>query len=88
MSFLKLFKKFDYFGVRIQFRMDKSERYTTVAGGIVTSIMVILSLIYIGVSSKSFFERENINLLYTSKTIENTPNLNLSKLGFNFAIDI
>ena len=80
----KIIKKVDFFGTFITFRVNEEIEYKSIIGGIFTLIYGIISLSYVSIMAINFLGRKNIDFIY-SKTINQHPILNLTKVGFNFA---
>ena len=80
----KIIRKVDFFGTFITFRVNEEIEYKSIIGGIFTLIYGIISLSYVSIMAINFLGRKNIDFIY-SKTINQHPVLNLTKVGFNFA---
>ena len=83
----KIIKSLDFFGTLITFRINNDLEYKSLLGGISSIIFFIISSIYILYESYFFIKRENVDFIYSKKTIE-TPFLNLTKIGYRFAFGL
>ena len=83
----KIIKSLDFFGTLITFRINNDLEYKSLLGGISSIIFFIISSTYILYESYFFIKRENVDFIYSKKTIE-TPFLNLTKIGYRFAFGL
>ena len=83
----KIIKSLDFFGTLITFRINNDLEYKSLLGGISSIIFFIISSTYILYESYFFIKKENVDFIYSKKTIE-TPFLNLTKIGYRFAFGL
>ena len=83
----KIIKSLDFFGTLITFRINNDLEYKSLLGGISSIIFFIISSTYILYESYFFIKRENVDFIYSKKTIE-TPFVNLTKIGYRFAFGL
>ena len=83
----KIIKSLDFFGTLITFRINNDLEYKSLLGGISSIIFFIISSTYILYESYFFIKKENVDFIYSKKTIE-TPFLNLTKIGYKFAFGL
>jgi hypothetical protein len=85
---LKVFKNMDFFGVKINFRIDEDWNHTTICGGCTSLIFFILATIYIIVNLVSFINRENMSLIFINKILKTNPKVNLTENKVIFALGL
>jgi hypothetical protein len=85
---LKFFKEMDFFGVKINFRIDEDWNHTTICGGCTSLIFTLLSTTYIIVNLVSFINRENMALIFTNKILKSNPQVNLTENKVRFALGL
>ena len=83
----KIIKSLDFFGTLITFRINNDLEYKSLLGGISSIIFFIISSTYILYESYFFIKKENVDFIYSKKTIE-TPFVNLTKIGYRFAFGL
>jgi hypothetical protein len=87
-KFTKVWKKFDIFGAKMNFRINSKKEHKSIFGGVTTIFFFTLSLIYILINFKDFVQWNNMNLIFTNKILEGDPFINLTKSEFAFAFGL
>ena len=80
-----LLKDIDYFGYKIEFMVDKRDRFTTVSGCIITIIFAIFSLLYFSYSSINLLNRDNY-MVTTNFKLGSQECLGLEQLDIGFKL--
>jgi hypothetical protein len=83
-----LFKKFDYFGVNMNFHYQGVEKYYSFLGGLIFITYIFLLFLYISINLDSFINRKNINLFYYDKKIITPENLTLDNYSVRFSFGL
>ena len=78
----KLFKKIDYFGVKIGFRIENRDDYGSAVGGVLFLIYSIFASLYLLYSVRTFIKMETFNLVYIDKSFNPAKPLNLGEHEF------
>ena len=81
-------KKFDCFGVNINFHYKSQDKYKSIYGGITFILFIIFILIYISLFIKKFVTRKNMSIIYYNNYINNTDIINFYNYSINFAFGI
>jgi len=81
-------KKFDYFGVNINFHYKSQDKYKSVPGGIMFILFIIFILFYICFYIKNFIMRKNMSIIYYNNNINKTDIINFYNYSINFAFGI
>ena len=81
-------KKFDYFGVNINFHYKSQDKYKSVTGGIIFILFIIFILTYISFYIKNFIMRKNMSIIYYNNNINKTDIINFYNYSINFAFGI
>ena len=85
------FKKFDYFGVELNFLYDSKTQYYSSTGGIIFILFFLVSITYILCNIEPFIHRKNMTLIFYDKKIEQTDEIDLenftSRFAFGFTCD-
>jgi hypothetical protein len=86
--FNKVWRKFDIFGAKMNFRINSKKEHKSIFGGVTTVFFFTLSLIYILINFKDFVLWNNMDLIFTNKILEGNPFINLTKTEFAFAFGL
>ena len=81
-------KKFDYFGVNINFHYKSQDKYKSVIGGIFFILFIIFILTYISFYIKNFIMRKKMSIIYYNNNINKTDIINFYNNSINFAFGI
>jgi hypothetical protein len=84
----QIIKGCDCFGTLITFRINDDLEYKSLMGGISTIFFFIIASLYISYMSYYFLTRQNVDFIFSKKTINEQPFLNLSQIGYRFAFGI
>ena len=84
----QIIKGCDCFGTLITFRINDDLEYKSLMGGISTIFFFILATSYISYMSYFFVTRQNVDFIFSKKTINEQPFLNLTQIGYRFAFGI
>ena len=87
-SIKKLLRSIDIFGVTYTFKYKESERYQTVSGGIILILFIILVLVIGIYYFIPFLHRRNYTIVYYTKNLAATEEVNLFQSESNFAIGL
>lgn len=82
------FKKFDYFGVNMNFHYKGVEKYNSVFGGIIFLTYIFFLFLYIFINLDSFINRKNISLIYFDKKILTAENMTLDNYSIRFSFGL
>jgi hypothetical protein len=85
---IKLIKNMDYFGVNLNFKFNKEEKYKSVFGGLIFIIYFVFSLTYILLIFDSFIKRKTMNLVFNEGYKESAPEINFSNYTVEFAVGL
>ena len=81
-------KKFDCFGVNINFHYKSQDKYKSIFGGIIFINFIIFILVYISLYIKKFIMRKNMSIIYYNNNINNTDIINFYNYSIDFAFGI
>jgi len=87
-SIISLLKTIDLFSTPISFKIDNSNVYHSLIGGIFTLIFFCFSIFYIIHSGINFIKRKDISFIYSRQIVESEPFINLTKVNFNIAFGL
>ena len=76
------------FGTVITFRINDNIEYKSLMGGILTIFFFISAIIYVTYMSYYFILRKNVDFIFSKKTINDQPFLNLTQIGYRFAFGV
>ena len=85
---ISLLKTIDLFSTPISFRIENSNEYHSLIGGIFTLIFFSFSIFYIIYTGIIFIERKEVNFIYSRQIVESEPFINLTKVNFNVAFGL
>ena len=83
-----LIKKIDIFGIIVSFNIDFENKYKSIYGGIGTLILFAFSISVTLILGFPFFQRKNIEFIYSNKIVQTQPYINLTKAHFKFGFGI
>lgn len=79
MKYFTIFlKSADAFGFKFTYNYKKRESYSSIFGGIVTILFILLIIIYIGSNFSTFSKRQNKNIIYYTMSIDKTDEISFS----------
>ena len=81
-------RKFDSFGVTLNFKYKSKERYTTGLGGIVTLLFIALTLIIGIYNFIPFYNRKNFTTIYYTLKLAETEQVYFDKSKVAFSIGL
>ena len=84
----QIIKSCDFFGTLITFRINNDHEYKSLLGGISSIIFFLFAILYITYMSYNFILRKNIDFIYSKKTVNDQPFLDLGKIGYRFAFGL
>ena len=84
----QIIKGCDCFGTLITFRINDDLEYKSLMGGISTIFFFTLATLYISYMSYFFITRQNVDFIFSKKTINEQPLVNLTQIGYRFAFGI
>ena len=84
----QVIKGCDCFGTVITFRINDNIEYKSLMGGILTLFFFISAIIYVTYMSYYFILRKNVDFIFSKKTINDQPFLNLTQIGYRFAFGV
>ena len=84
----QIIKSCDFFGTLITFRINNDHEYKSLLGGISSIIFFLFAILYITYMSYYFILRKNIDFIYSKKTVNDQPFLDLGKIGYRFAFGL
>ena len=87
-SRLDFFKYFDAFGAKAYFNIEGSEDSRSSLGGCIYFIFMILSTWYIFVNFLDLINRNNVNLIYSHKIVNQSPLIDLKQGDFSLGVGI
>lgn len=79
-------KACDGFGTFITFRINEDIEYKSLIGGCSTILFVIITVVY--ASYCCFFDRKNVDFIFTNKIVQSDPFINLTDSHFNLAFGV
>ena len=83
-----LIKKIDIFGILVSFNIDFKNNYKSIYGGIGTLILFTFSISITLLLGFPFFQRKNIEFIYSNKIVQTQPYINLTEAHFKFGFGI
>ena len=81
-------RKFDLFGVLLTFKYKSKEKYTTILGGIVTLLFIVLALIISILNFIPFYNRKNFTTIYYTLKLAETERIIFDKSKVAFSIGL
>ena len=81
-------RKFDSFGVTLNFKYKSKERYTTGLGGIVTLLFIALTLIVGIYNFIPFYNRKNFTTIHYTLKLAETEQIYFDKSKVAFSIGL
>ena len=78
----QIIKSCDFFGTLITFRINNDPEYKSLIGGISSIFFFLMALLYISYMSYYFILRKNVNFIFSKKTINEQPFLDLGNIGY------
>ena len=88
-KFIKqIIKSCDFFGTLITFRINDEHEYKSLLGGLSSIIFFLFAIMYISYMSYYFILRKNIDFIYSKKTVNDQPFLDLQNIGYRFAFGL
>lgn len=85
---VKLIKNMDYFGVNLNFKFNKQEKYKYVFGGLIFIIYFAISLSYSILIFDNFIKRKTMNLVFNEGYRESAPEINFANYSVEFALGL
>lgn len=85
---VKLIKNMDYFGVNLNFKFNKQEKYKSVFGGLIFIIYFAISLSYSILIFDNFIKRKTMNLVFNEGYRESAPEINFANYSVEFALGL
>ena len=84
----QIIKGMDCFGTLITFRINDDIEYKSLIGGISTIIFFLIASTYITYMSYYFITRKNVDFIFSKKTVNDQPLVNLTEIGYRFAFGL
>ena len=84
----QVIKGCDCFGTFITFRINDDLEYKSLMGGISSIFFFILASSYISYMSYYFITRQNVDFIFSKKTINDQPLVNFTQIGYRFAFGL
>ena len=86
--FIIILRKFDYFGVNINFYYKNKDKYKSAFGGFIFIISIIIYLIYVSLNLSNFIHRKNVTIFYFDSYLNKTDLISFENYSMRFAIGL
>ena len=88
MGFADFLRTIDYFGVQVNFNFKSQKKYTSICGGSIFAVYVILCFVYIAITFISFYEKKHKTVIYYDKELTETDEISFLNHSSKFAINL
>ena len=85
-SIKRIIRTFDFFGESFTFRYKDEDKLSTVLGGVIVIIFLIVSLAYAIYNFIPFINKDNFSLQYYTMNLDNTEEIKLSESPTAFGV--
>ena len=86
--FIIILRKFDYFGVNINFYYKNKDKYKSAFGGFIFIISIIIYLIFVSLNLSNFIHRKNVTIFYFDSYLNKTDLISFENYSMRFAIGL